>query len=191
MDTRKIIQALCYMANHQPDATIDTMKAYKLLWLSDRLHLRNYTRTVTGDTYFALPYGPVPSDAKNLVDHKPTAKHTEVGLFDEYLEVLPEHKIRARKSANLAVFSKTDIDSMNLILNKFNSMSAVDLSNFSHTFPEWKQYEHLLSDSNKKNGYKIDKDLFYVNMNESSGLFVDDPEKLEFLKQMFHQYQQC
>ena len=54
-DTRKIIQALTYIAYQQPGHKINSMKAYKLLWLADRYHLRQYGRTITGDTFFALP----------------------------------------------------------------------------------------------------------------------------------------
>lgn len=190
MNTTKIIQALTYMASKQPNGVIDTMKAYKLLWLADRYHLRHYTRTVTGDDYYALPYGPVPSDAKNLVDGHPTIKATEAGMFGNYMEVIPSHQLRAKRQADLDVFSQTDIDAMDIILANYGNKSAVELSRLSHSFPEWKQYETQLSDATKKNGYKIDKDLFYVNMPDSTGLFVDDPEKLEFLKEMFHQYQE-
>ncbi len=189
-DTSKIIQALCYIANSQPNATVDTMKAYKLLWLADRLHLRNYSRTISGDEYWALPLGPVPTNAKNLVDGKATSLKNPDGKFDEYIEVLPNHKIRARKGADVDEFSESDIELFDKVLAKFGNASAIELSNFSHQFPEWKQYEHLLKDSSKKNGYHIDKDLFFVNMDEPSGLYLDDPEKLEFTKEMFHLYQE-
>ena len=34
--TKKIIQALAYIAYQQPDHKVNSMKAYKLLWLADR-----------------------------------------------------------------------------------------------------------------------------------------------------------
>ena len=68
MDTRKIVQALAYLASKEDDKVMDNMKAYKLLWLADRYHLRQTGRTITGDAYYALPHGIVPSDAKNLLD---------------------------------------------------------------------------------------------------------------------------
>ena len=58
--TKKIIQALAYIAYQQADHKINSMKAYKLLWLADRYHLRQFGRTITGDTFFALPHGVVP-----------------------------------------------------------------------------------------------------------------------------------
>ena len=71
-DTRKIVQALNYIACSQLGHTVNCMKAYKLLWLADRYHLRHYGRTISGDVYYALPHGPVPMDAMNVVEGKPT-----------------------------------------------------------------------------------------------------------------------
>ncbi len=48
-DTRKIVQALNYIACSQVGGVANCMKAYKLLWLADIYHLRQYGRTVSGD----------------------------------------------------------------------------------------------------------------------------------------------
>lgn len=58
-NTKKIIQALDFFASHMPGETLSAMKAYKLLCLADRTHLHKNGRTITGDTYFALPKGMV------------------------------------------------------------------------------------------------------------------------------------
>lgn len=66
--TRKLIQALDYIAYHQHNRTVGFMKAYKLLWLIDRYSMRHYARTVTGDMYFAMEHGTVPTDAKHVLE---------------------------------------------------------------------------------------------------------------------------
>jgi hypothetical protein len=70
--TNKIIQALNYLACKRPNKTLGFKRAFKLLWLIDRYSLRHYTQTVTGDTYYAMPYGPVPTDAKSLLENMET-----------------------------------------------------------------------------------------------------------------------
>ncbi len=184
MNTEKIIQSICYLVSKQQDGVLDTMKVYKLLWLCDRLHIRRYSRTVSGDDYFALPYGPVPSTAKNLVD----GKYKGESGFSDYIAVLPKHQIKAVAKPKMDEFSESDIEIMDAIWEEFGNMTAVELSNYSHTFPEWIKYESALKDSSKKNGYKIDKDLFFVNKEEKSGLFVDDEEILDMTKEVYHQY---
>ena len=189
MDKSKIIQAICYFAGKENGKVIDTMKVYKLLWLSDRYHLRQYGRTITADEYFALPYGPVPSNAKNLIDGIAQNKSDQT-MFGTYLDVLDKQHIAAKQNPDMEVFSETDRDALSLIYNTFGHKSAIELSKFSHTFPEWKHYEKQLLDKSLKNGYKIDKDLFFINKTEKSGLFVDDTEKLDFVKSVFHDCQE-
>ena len=69
-DTKKIIQALTYLAGKEDDKVMDNMKAYKLLWLADRYHLRQTGMTITGDAYYAMPFGIVPSDAKCVLENR-------------------------------------------------------------------------------------------------------------------------
>jgi len=60
---RKAIQTLVFFAEKE-NGTINKMKAYKLIWLSDRWHLRNYGRSILNDTYFALKFGAIPSNTR-------------------------------------------------------------------------------------------------------------------------------
>lgn len=66
---KKSVQALNYLAVLEGGA-INYMKALKLIWLSDRYHLRNHGRTITGDKYFALKNGPVASFTKDIIINK-------------------------------------------------------------------------------------------------------------------------
>ena len=79
----------------------------------------------------------------------------------------------------------------NTMTRKRVGMTPLELSEFSHQFPEWKQYEESLKNPKKKNGYKIDLDLFFENKEEASGLFKDSPELLELTKEVYHQYKGC
>lgn len=192
MNIRKIIQALNYLAYKQHDGMMDDMKAYKLLWLVDRYHVRQYGRTVTGDNYCALPYGPVPSNAKDIIDSKSTIPDEEKTEIEKYLKMLPEqHKYESLKAPDMDVFSESDIEVMDKILASFNSYLPTDLSQLSHEFPEWKHYENRLKNPRLKNGYKINMDLFFENKKEKSGLFVDDSKLLEMTKEVFHEYRGC
>lgn len=188
MDTRKIIQALAYLAYKSPGHILDNMKAYKLLWLADRYHLRQYGRTVTGDEYHALPHGVVPSDAKCLLERQATKLQNPTGAFDEYIQTLPNHCYKAVKPAYDGVFSETDMRALDIVWEKFGSLSPLELSELSHQFPEWKHYENDLNDQSRKNGYKIDMNLFFENKQEESGLFDDDPELLRLTKEVFREY---
>ena len=190
MDTKKIIQSLVYLANYQPDKKIDNMKAYKLLWLADRYHLRQTGRTITGDTYYAMPHGIVPSDAKCLLEGEKTKLRNPKGYFGRYIAPIKnEHQFKVVSEPDLNVFSDSDQDALDKVLEKYNGYSAKMLSQLSHKFPEWLFYKNLLEDKSLKYSYKIDFDHFFEEAPKSEAqLFDDNKELLELTKKLSHQY---
>ena len=58
-NTEKSLQAVLYVANRLKRR--DFHKIFKVLYFADREHLAKYGRPITGDTYVAMEYGPVPS----------------------------------------------------------------------------------------------------------------------------------
>jgi uncharacterized phage-associated protein len=61
----KSVQVLNWIARKE-GGKVDKLKAIKIYWLADRLHLRKYGSTLTNDTYYAMEYGPVASLAKDI-----------------------------------------------------------------------------------------------------------------------------
>ena len=139
---KKAVQSLNFFAIKE-NGKITKMKAIKLIWLSDRLHLRNYGRLIISDIYFALPKGPVPSHTKNLAE----ANNTFI------VEIEKQYKNRYIKSENnnfsyssinkfdKSVFSKTDVAVMEKVYAEFKDYNQYQLSELSHDFPEWKKHE--------------------------------------------------
>lgn len=188
MDTRKIIQTLAYMAWKQEEHVMDNMKAYKLMWLADRYHVRQYGRTITGDSYFALPHGIIPSDAKHLLENKRTKLEISREYRDTYIVVLPGHKYLAVAQPDLKEFSDSDQDALDKVIEIFGDKSPKELSELSHKFPEWKFYEEMLNDREEKNSYKVNIDHFFENCeDDQSGLFVESEELLSLTKQLYHE----
>ena len=192
MDFRKVVQALAYLASKQPDHMIDAWKAYKLLWIADRYHLRQYGRMITGDTYHALPHGPVPSDAKNIIDGQPLSYMTAIdGYVEKYLR---KDSLRARSyhstdEQDLRVFSKTDLDALDRVLELYGAWDCKQLEEFSHQYPDWKKYEKCIQTEGKKASYPIDVKLFFTNpKHDECPLFnTDEPELLALTKDMYLQ----
>ena len=188
-DTRKIIQALTYIAYQQPGHKINSMKAYKLLWLADRYHLRQYGRTITGDIFFALPHGVVPSDAKNVVEHQATHSPTDEKYRDKYIKRLGKYSFQAITEPDVMLFSDSDQEVLDKILQVFGALDQYELEKLSHKFPEWLAYESKLRAEGTPKAYKIDIDYFFDEAKEdNSGLFADDPEKIALIKEYFHEF---
>lgn len=177
---KKIIQALNYISTKQPNNLMNKMKAYKLLCLADRYHIRQYGRSITNDVYCALPYGTVPSNTMNLF----TGKLSDDD-FNLNIEIVDNYNYKSKSAPNLKVFSKTDLEAIDIILEKFNHKTEFELSQFSHIFPEWKRFENDLNNPSKANSYKIKESDFFLNVDEDSGLFKDDEELLSLTKELY------
>lgn len=186
MTTRKLIQALVYIAHCQQTKTLENIKAYKLLWLADKYQLRNCGRTITGDTYYAMPYGLVPSDAKNLLEGQNTLLSNDSEYMGQYIKELPNKKYMALVAPDCNEFSDSDIEALDKVIDVYGAMTPKELSDFSHQSHEWKEYSNLLSDKNKKNSYKVDIDLFFAPSTDA--LFEQSEELLSLTCDLYHQY---
>ena len=184
--TKKIIQALAYLANKEEGKVIDNMKAYKLLWLADRLHLRQTGRTVTGDAYYALPHGIVPSDAKCILEGVKTKLQNPKGYSEKYLEPVDNYHYKALADADIMVFSDSDQEALDKVYQLYGRMDGKQLSDLSHQYPEWIFYRDLLEDRDQKNSYRVDLDHFFED-GPACELFNEDKEYLRLTQELYHQ----
>lgn len=186
-DTRKIIQALTYLAGKEDDKVMDNMKAYKLLWLADRYHLRQTGRTITGDVYYAMPRGIVPSDAKCVLENAKTKMRNPKGYKERFIANKGNHEFMALADPDLKVFSDSDQEALDKVYDMYGGMDALELSELSHRFPEWTFYSELLNDKEQKNSYRIDLDHFFEDGPEND-FFCESRELLDLTKELYHQY---
>ena len=83
---KKITQALNWLARKE-GGEINKMKAIKLVWMADRLHLREYGRPITNDDYIAMKFGPVGSVTRNITDEAiPYLTDEQFGYSRNYLK---------------------------------------------------------------------------------------------------------
>lgn len=182
---KKAIQALSYFAQ-QNGGSLNKMKAIKLIWLSDRFHLRQYGRTITGDVYFALPYGPIPSTTRDILESNTVLSSIELSYSEEFLAIYDKYNFSAIKETYTKVFSQTDLEAINEVLKKYNQFDAFELSDLSHQFPEWKKYESAL-EKRIASRFEINYNDFFLNYDDGKGLFVDQEEHLRISKEMFQE----
>ena len=143
---KKAIQAINYFAIKE-QAPIDKMKVIKLIWLSDRYHLRQYGRPILMDQYYAFEYGPVASNTKDfLKEYDDFFPLEEFEYRDIYITAADkEHKIKSKNDTDFNVFSNSEIKTLDLIYSNFGGRSQFELKDLSHEYPEWKRYENDLN----------------------------------------------
>ena len=125
------LNALLYVANHLDSNRRDIHKIFKILYFADMSHLNKYGRPITGDTYIAMKYGPVPSsiyDMVKIVRGDSWYVQDELKAFfsvnDKYLNPLRE--------ADLAYLSKSDIDELDEAIKRYRNADFSTMTSLSH-----------------------------------------------------------
>lgn len=182
---KKAVQALNYLASKN-GGNINKMKAIKLIWLADRLHLRKYGRTITGDQYFAMINGPVPSATRDILESSVFLTDSASDYASEYISFIDRYNFRSIHEPIINVFSKTDLESLDLIHEYYNHLDHFSLSEFSHKFPEWIKYEVALK-KGISSRFTIDLYDFFENKIETGELFQDEEEGLKLTKAIYEE----
>jgi len=180
---KKAVQTLAYFAQKE-GGVINKMKAFKLIWLSDRLHLRKYGRPILNDVYFALPKGPIPSSTKDLADNSDYLADSERELREQVLEDAGRYTIKSKIEVQKNVFSESDLEVMSLVYANFGNLDEFTLSELSHEYPEWKKFEKSLQVGNSSR-FEMNYQDFFENNENSHLLFEQDEELLELNKEVF------
>lgn len=179
---KKAIQSLCFFAIKEKN-NLNKMKAIKLIWLSDRLHLRKYGRTITGDMYFALKFGPVASNTRDILEESSFLSDEEKIYSIEFINILDKYTF-SHKSFNENVFSKTDLDTLSEVYAAYGELDQFQLSEISHQFPEWKKFESSLN-RNKSSRYLMNFEDFFKNADNVNSVFNENVEDLELSKALY------
>jgi uncharacterized phage-associated protein len=112
-DQTKAIETILYLARRISGA--DIYGICKLLYLSDKVSLEKYGRFVFGESYCAMKEGATPSYTYDLlkgISQSPTNELRVDGV-----------KIVALREANSDYFSKSDLECLDLIINKYGNVS--------------------------------------------------------------------
>jgi uncharacterized phage-associated protein len=129
-DSGRMIAAVTYLVWKRPPE-ITKWKICKLLYLADKLHLVRYGRPISGDVYYALPWGPVPSytldalDDENELAMELRANLEEVANSFRY----PQYALkRAAGEPSFEALSESDRKILDEVLRRFGGMSFKTLS---------------------------------------------------------------
>lgn len=182
----KILESLVILSHLKRN--LDHYQAVKLLYLADKEHLNRYGRPITYDAYFALPYGPVPSTALNLLtfDTQTLAKFDlNEGSFpirierfwtenDSIMCVLRE----PLRSVDYDEFSDSDIEILDWAVKEFGNKTFSELYDLTHEHFAYQtawggepdgekragmKYVDMLDDGEKKSQYIYEKLPFAAN----------------------------
>ena len=136
-DDNKLRQLVLLLAERShDDPTFGLTKLNKLLFFCDFLAFRRRGRPLTGATYYKLPYGPVP----RIVEEELLPKMESAGLCHEVDATYygkPQRVIVADRRADRSVFSSSDLQLIDEVLDGLRDSNGSQVSNLSHEFIGW------------------------------------------------------
>jgi len=182
---RKATQALNYFAR-QGGGKISKIKALKLVYLADRYHLRKYGRLITNDSYFAMEFGPVPSGVKDIAQEcSDFLSSVEQPYASEYIKPIGTSDFKSIQPVDENVFSDSDLEAIRYIWDHFSAFQPFELSEISHSFPEWSKHRKTLDMVSR---VPIDiTDFFEESGTELDRHFESDSISKELFKQGFEE----
>lgn len=110
------------------------MRILKLLYIANRQALKNSGTLILDDRVFAMKFGPVLSTTYDILKgQNPGA--TEFGKFFQR----ENYKIRLINDPGLAKLSKFEVRTLQEVATDLAELDSWDISELTHTFPEWAQ----------------------------------------------------
>ena len=145
----KLGQALACLSTGVHDLT--KLKAAKLLYFADKLHLTRYGRPITGDRHYCLDHGPVPSASLNAINDLLSPVRIRVGgrtLENHMSKVLGEFVHVDRRGAHPRLVSKielheldaltdTEREVLDLTVTQYGKLPAGRLIELTHKERTW------------------------------------------------------
>ncbi len=166
METEVIFQALHYLSKRL-NRSVTKLHAIKFIFFADRYHLRKYARMITDDTYYAMKFGPVASNVKDILDFQ-FDDTEEAGVCGKYIQKSADNVYEAvTASPELDMLSETDIEALDFAINSFKDVD--DIAMETHKYPEWLRFEHSIENRHTNREKIVMSDFFEDSINP------DDP----------------
>jgi uncharacterized phage-associated protein len=180
-DAEKFVNALAFFASRGV-ADLTKLKAAKLLFFTDKHHLVRYGTPVTGDRYYCLKFGPLPSSADNYMDEAElAAKFGEPfdELFDRFLavDIAPQHPVfKPVAPPDLDVFSESERVALEHTVAQYGKYTASQLIKLTHEEAAYK-----ISDRGRPEHGRAEMpyELFFADVPQKDAQRILELAKLE------------
>lgn len=125
------LNAVLYIIQ-QMGGKVDMHKIFKTLFFADQEHLSKYGRTITGDVYFAMNYGPVPSKTDDIFKAVRGDSFFPAGELGDYFHFVNHYFVQNDKESDLDYLSKSDLMCLDAAIKKCKDKNFGELTEMSH-----------------------------------------------------------
>lgn len=157
------------------DKKMDMHKLCKILYFADQKHLSLYGRSITGDTYIAMEYGPVPSNVDDILKAVRGDSFFSGYVGDLKSKIHFENRfiIKGLLEADMNELSETDIECLDYAISLCKDKSFDKLTDLSHG---------LAWTNTARNRAMSVKDILRENGNEEEyAEYIDEQLRLKMI----------
>ena len=130
------LQAMLYILSKLGVA--DMHRVSKILYFADRSHLSRYARSITGDDYIKMSYGPVPSNVYDIMKavrgDSFFANTPEAKRMEQYFKFVNVKDIMPLADVNMDYLSESDVECLDEAIAKCKDLSFEELTRLSHDY---------------------------------------------------------
>lgn len=136
----KIANLVTYFIQHSKPDFNDKLKLNKQLFFADFTHYKNHGASITGLSYRAIKYGPVPANYDNIYAYL----ENEQLISSQFLKQSnggAREVFISESDFEKKLFSEEEKETLATITEKFANMPTWDIVELSHLEKAWKELE--------------------------------------------------
>lgn len=127
----------CVYLLQKAGGSLPILSLMKLLYMADKESLLTYGDTITGDSIYAMQYGPVPSNTYDMLKY--TATNNDTGLSVIRMSNAPDKLCSLIQNIDPDMLSEADIEILDKIFEENKDKNQFELAEKTHQFEEWKK----------------------------------------------------
>lgn len=137
IDADKIANLVIFFITASDERYNDKLKLNKQLFYSDFRHYKNYGKSITGLSYRAINYGPVPANYDNIFTYLENEQIISSGWMKTNSGAAVE--IFSAEVTFNPVFSEDEMETIEAITTLFKGLSSWEIVDLSHGEKGWKE----------------------------------------------------
>lgn len=130
------IQAILYILKRM-GGTCDIHRCHKILYFADNEHLSKYGRSITGDAYVRMDFGPVPTCIYDLFKAVRGDSYFASQVDDvrhDCFHFVNTKDIAATKQPDMSYLSESDVEILDKYISQFKNKDFGEISEASHGY---------------------------------------------------------
>lgn len=166
LDEARMQNALLYVLDALPPKESTLHKIFKILWFADISHMRDWGRFITGDTYFKLEFGPVPTLLYNILKGV-GANNPRYNDYRNNISVDGYYVTPLRKP-DLDELSESDIEALKKSIEDNKDLTMAQLT--------YKSHGHAWNSSEDKNEIRLECIFDEIKMPDKERQLIRESE---------------